>query len=132
MYKSEFKSKKCNFQHLLCGNTHETCIVFKSLRLFSYFADYSETIMFCNDLSIQPAECFRMRCPHVIEMGQLRSPEICNMASTIQKTNINNIKDDQNGRKKMIPIKHFKKQNFYPKIFSFSCFFVLLHVIHTL
>ena len=86
-------------------------MIYKYLRLCSHFADrfYSEIIMLRNDLFTQPAECFRMKCPHVIETGQLSGPEIRNMASTTEKTNINNIKNDQNGRKKMIVIGHFKK-----------------------
>ena len=42
-------------------------------------------------------------------MGQLSSAKTYNMTPTVEKTNINNVKDDQNGRKKMTVIGHFKK-----------------------
>ena len=54
-------------------------------------------------------ECSRMKSPHVIEKRQLSKAETYNMTSTVEKTNINNVKDDQNGRKKMTVIGHFKK-----------------------
>ena len=73
-------------------------MVFKSLRLCSHFADrfYSEMIMLRNDLSSQPVVCSRIKCPQGIKTGYLSSPETCNMTSTVEKTNINNVKDDQN------------------------------------
>ena len=99
MYISEFKSKTCNFQHFLCRNIHVAGMVYKSLKLCSHFAGryYSKIIMLRNDLSTQTAECStRMKSPQVTKTRQLSSPETCNMTSTVEKTNINNVKDDQN------------------------------------
>ena len=99
MYISEFKSKMRNFQHLLCRNIHVAGMVYKSLKLCSHFAGryYSKIIMLRNDLSTQTAECStRMKSPQVTKTRQLSSPETCNMTSTVEKTNINNVKDDQN------------------------------------
>ena len=82
-------------------------------------------VLFQNDnasqcpVHTQPAECSRMKCPHVIEKGQLRSGETYNMTSTVEKTNINYVIGDQNGTRKMTVIGHFKKQNFYWKNFIF-------------
>ena len=52
--------------------------------------------MLRNDLSTQPVECSRMKCPQMMKTGQLSSTETCNMTSTVEKTKINNVKDDQN------------------------------------
>ena len=41
------------------------------------------------------------------------------MASTVEKTNIDNVKDNQDDRKKMIVIGQLKKQNFYWNYFIF-------------
>ena len=65
--------------------------------------------MLGNALSTQPVECSRIKCPYMIEKEQLSSAETYNMSTTVEKTNINNVKDDQNGRKKMTVIEHFKK-----------------------
>ena len=64
----------------------------KILRLCLHFADRfcSEILMLRNDLSTQPAECSGM-CG--MFRDSLSSPEICNMGSTVEKTNINNVKD---------------------------------------
>lgn len=59
----------------------------------------SEILMLCNDLSTQPEECSRMKCPHGSKWESLSSPETCNMASVVDKTNITNAKDNQNDRK---------------------------------
>ena len=50
-----------------------------------------------------------MKCPDVIEKGQLRSGETYNMTSTVEKTNINYVIDDQNGAREMTVTEHFKK-----------------------
>ena len=98
MYISEFKSKTYNFRHLVCRNIHVAGMVYKPLRLYSPFVVrfYSEIIMLRNDLSTQPVECSRMKCPQMMKTGQLSSTETCNMTSTVEKTKINNVKDDQN------------------------------------
>ena len=72
---SEFESKKCNFQYL-CGNIHWLAWFNKFLRLCSqYDRFYSKIIMLRNDLFTQPAECSRMKCPHVMKKGPLISHE---------------------------------------------------------
>ena len=48
-----------------------------------------------------------------------RSPETYNMASTVEKTNINNVKVNQNGGKNMTVIEQFTKKNFSWKNISF-------------
>ena len=54
------------------------------------------------------------------------------MTSTVEKTNINNVKDNKNiAEKKMIVIGQLKKSNFIGKN-HFSYFFVPFHVVHTL
>ena len=53
------------------------------------------------------------------------------MASTVEKTNINNVKVNQNGGKNMTVIEQFKKKNFSWKNISFE-YLVPFHVVHTL
>ena len=48
-----------------------------------------------------------MKCPYVIEMGQFK--QSMNMKHREEKTNINNVKDNQNDTKKVIVIGQFKK-----------------------
>ena len=38
----------------------------------------------------------------MIEKEQLSSAETYNMSTTVEKTNINNVKDDQNGRNRIL------------------------------
>ena len=58
--------------------------------------------MLRNALSTQPVECSRIKCPYMIEKEQLSSAETYNMSTTVEKTNINNVKDDQNGRNRIL------------------------------
>ena len=78
------------------------------------FADMfcSEIFILRNNLSTQPATCFRMKSwsVHVSsKRDSLSSRETCNMALTVEKTNINNVKYNQNSRNKMIVIGQLKK-----------------------
>ena len=51
-----------------------------------------------------------MKCLRAIKTEQFKQrPETFKMASNVEKTNINNVKDNQNGRKKMTVIGQYKK-----------------------
>ena len=107
MYISKFKSKTCTFNTFFAETSMWLAWFYRSLRLCSHFMDkfYSKIIMLCSDLSTQPAECSRMKCPHLIE----ETPKQCrNMQHDIncRRRDINNVKDDQNG-KKITVIGHF-------------------------
>ena len=69
MYISKFKSKTCTFNTFFAETSMWLAWFYRSLRLCSHFMDkfYSKIIMLCSDLSTQPAECSRMKCPHLIE-----------------------------------------------------------------
>lgn len=55
----------------------------------------------------------------MIEMGIQAVQKHVTWCQLQRKTNINNVKDNQNGRKNMIEIGQFKKQYFYQKFFIF-------------
>ena len=79
------------------------------LRHCLQFADMfcSEIFMLRNKLSTQAAICFRMKSwsvPIWSKQDSLSSPETCKMALTVEKTNIYNVKYNQNSRNKMIVI----------------------------
>ena len=71
-----------------------------------------------NYLCTQPEACSGMKCPHVIKTGQLKRSRnkkhgVKFREKKISRIKENNVKDNQNERKKMIVIGQFKKNNFY-------------------
>ena len=59
--------------------------------------------------SLETADLVTFTGVQMSKRDSLSSPETCNIASTVKKTNIKNVSDNQIDTKKMILIRQFKK-----------------------